>query len=196
MNPMPATTADPMTAAEYLALPPIEGKRTELIDGVLFVMSQPLLAHQDAVGAIYSTLRAWSRAAAGRGSATLNIDTAIDEHTVLAPDVQWFAEGRITDRMVRPQPLGDLVVEVRSPSTWHRDLNVKRAKYEQHFAQELWLVDLAAPSVGHRPAPLGRGRAALRRHLRSRGRRRAHHAAARRLRPRRRRDLRCMTDRR
>ncbi len=41
----------------------------------------------------------------------------------------------------------DLVVEVRSPSTWHRDIGVKRQLYARHGVQELWLVDGMAASV-------------------------------------------------
>ena len=51
-------------------------------------------------------------------------------------------------RSIDPPPAsGDIVVEVRSPSTWSRDVGVKRALYERHGAQELWLVDPPARSV-------------------------------------------------
>jgi Uma2 family endonuclease len=41
----------------------------------------------------------------------------------------------------------DLVVEIRSPSTWRCDIGVKKANYERHGARELWLVDTAADVV-------------------------------------------------
>jgi Uma2 family endonuclease len=43
--------------------------------------------------------------------------------------------------------LPDLVVEVRSPSTWRYDLGAKRAHYEASGIAELWLVDTAEQAV-------------------------------------------------
>jgi Uma2 family endonuclease len=36
---------------------------------------------------------------------------------------------------------------VRSPSTWHYDVGVKRTVYEQQGLAELWLVDVRAQTV-------------------------------------------------
>jgi Uma2 family endonuclease len=41
----------------------------------------------------------------------------------------------------------DLVVEVRSPSTWHHDVGTKREMYELHGVPEFWLVDTEAREV-------------------------------------------------
>jgi Uma2 family endonuclease len=49
--------------------------------------------------------------------------------------------------LVRPQPLPDIAVEIRSPSTWRYDIGVKKARYEEHGLPELWLVDTAADEV-------------------------------------------------
>ena len=38
----------------------------------------------------------------------------------------------------------DLVVEVRSPSTWRFDIGAKKDNYERYGVGELWLVDTAA----------------------------------------------------
>jgi Uma2 family endonuclease len=48
---------------------------------------------------------------------------------------------------VRPQPLPDIAVEVRSPSTWRYDIGPKKRRYEQHGLPELWLVDTDADEV-------------------------------------------------
>lgn len=148
MHTMPAPAAPQMTVDEYLALPVPELGRIELVDGELVVMSDPPLAHQDVVVSLIVALRTWCRAAPGRGRATINIDTRLDDHNVLQPDAQWFAHGRtLNDPTRRPQPLGDIVVEVRSPSTWHRDVGRKRTLYEQHGARELWLIDPTTQTV-------------------------------------------------
>lgn len=48
---------------------------------------------------------------------------------------------------MRPQPLPDLAIEVRSPSTWRYDIGAKKAAYERHGLTELWLVDVDAAVV-------------------------------------------------
>jgi len=149
MPAMPAPAAPPpMTAQEFLAQPFLDdGRRRELIEGEV-VVTDPTFRHQDIVGAVYSELRAWCRAAPDRGFATLNIDTAIGARSVFSPDVQWYRAGReFADPDARPQPPGDLVVEVRSPSTWRYDIGVKRSRYEALPVAELWLVDTPASSV-------------------------------------------------
>ncbi len=145
---MPAHAAPTMTADQYLALPAPELGRLELVDGDLVMMSDPPLVHQDVVVSLIVALRTWCRAAPRRGRATINIDTRLDDHNVLQPDAQWFAHGRaLNDPATRPQPLGDIVVEVRSASTWHRDVGRKRELYERHGARELWLIDPATRTV-------------------------------------------------
>jgi len=149
MGTMTATIPDrPLVADEFLALELPEDARYELIEGEVVVQALPLLRHQLATEALLAALRAWWRAAPGRGFAVGPIDTWIDAHNVVGPDAQWYAAGRelgSPDR--RPQPLGDIVVEARSPSTWHRDLGIKRRLYEQHGAREYWLLDVEARSA-------------------------------------------------
>ncbi|MCK9247574.1 MAG: Uma2 family endonuclease [Solirubrobacteraceae bacterium] len=144
---MPAASPAPMTAEEFLAIPAREGERLELIEGELIVMEGALLQHQLALGNLYGLLWTWSRTEPDRGLVALEVDTQLDRHNVLLPDLQWYAPGRELDATRRPQPLGDLVAEVRSPSTWARDVGIKRDLYERHGAGELWLVDPAARSV-------------------------------------------------
>ncbi len=149
MRHMPAATPVRMTAEEFLARPEPERGREELLDGELVTtMHAPLPIHQFVVGELHAELRTWCRAAPDRGFPTLNIDLGLDRFNIPQADVQWYAAGReFADPSTRPQPLGDIVVEVRSPSTWSRDVGVKRTLYERHGAQELWLVDPPARSV-------------------------------------------------
>ena len=137
-----------MTAQEFLDLPPDESVyRRELIDGEI-VVSAGSWMHGGAQGNIHFALSSWHRAAPGRGRAGMPIAVLLDEHNVFIPDVEWYREGRVpgrTDPM--PYPMPDLVVEVRSPSTWRNDIGVKKAYYERHGAAELWLVDTAADVI-------------------------------------------------
>lgn len=120
---------------------------TQLIAGEV-VMNQPKLPHQLALGVLHSRLLAWTEAGAGRGLACLSVDVRLSDHDLYGPDVWWIGEAR------RPAPgatdlqgLPDLIVEVRSPSTWRYDIGPKKANYEAAGLAELWLVDTAEPSV-------------------------------------------------
>lgn len=141
MRPMRATT--PMTVEEFLALPYPELGRQEFIGGEL-VMSDPDFDHQQVVIRLIRALGDHCDAGEDRGVPTINVDTAVGQE-VLQPDLQWYADP--TRLRGRPEPIGDLVVEVRSPSTWARDVGVKRAAYERNGAQELWLVDHLSRTV-------------------------------------------------
>jgi Uma2 family endonuclease len=129
-----------ITADEYLARE-FDERFTELINGRV-VVNQPLIPHQTIVGRIHLALGNWVNAGAGRGYAWLPLDTKIDDYNVLAPDIVWVAQGHLPPRgaryMAHPP---DIVAEVRSPSTWNRDIGVKKNLYERHGVGELWLVD-------------------------------------------------------
>jgi len=141
------TAAPTMTAAEFLALPPWpDGPRLELVEGEV-VVEQPLPRHQAATLELQYALESWRRAAPGRGRVWMPLDVQVDEHNVYAPDLLWYEgeRGPVPDQ--RPSPLPDLAVEIRSPSTWRRDIGAKKEAYERRGLRELWLVDTAADVV-------------------------------------------------
>jgi Uma2 family endonuclease len=136
-----------MTAQEFLDLPPYEGATRELVDGEL-VMSAPSWMHSQVQGTIHAELRAWARAAPGRGGANVPIAVLLDEHNLFIPDVVWYREDRVPGRDDPvPYAVPDLTVEVRSPSTWRYDIGAKKQHYEEHGVAELWLVDTAADVI-------------------------------------------------
>jgi Uma2 family endonuclease len=138
-----AGVAERLTAHEYLARE--DPRRTELIDGVV-VVTEPRVLHQRICGRIYRALAAWSETAQGRGEASLPLNVVLDDANVLAPDVLWFADELPLDALNAPR-VPDLVVEVRSPSTWRYDVGRKRELYECHGVTELWLADTAARTM-------------------------------------------------
>jgi len=140
------TVAQRMTVAEYLAREDLP-RRTNLIDGEL-VMTEPLPIHQWILRDLLFALTTWCRGAADRGEPTLPLDVALDVDNCFSPDVLWYRAGREPGRaQFRPQPLPDIAVEIRSPSTWRHDIGPKKRRYEQHGLPELWLVDLDADVV-------------------------------------------------
>jgi Uma2 family endonuclease len=136
-----------MTSAEFLALPWEETRWLELIDGEV-VMNDPSRMHNGSQGEVFLALKQWSREAAGRGYVGFPLDIQIDERNVHKPDTLWYREARAPGRSdPRPYPAPDLVVEVRSPSTWRFDIGRKKDNYECNGVGELWLVDTAADAV-------------------------------------------------
>jgi Uma2 family endonuclease len=138
-----ATVAERLTADEYLARE--DPRRTELVDGVL-VVNEPTVLHQRVVGLIYAALLAWRQGAPERGTVSLPLDVRLDDSTVLAPDVLWFA-GEIDLAAPRAPRMPELAVEVRSPATWVYDVGQKRDLYERHGLRELWLADTASRTL-------------------------------------------------
>lgn len=135
-----------MTADEYLAQP-FDEVRSELVEGEV-VVEQPLNLHQVVVMDLLRALDAWVSERPGRGRVSIPLDVKLDERNVFGPDLMWYAEGRAPGRHDhRPYPVPDLVVEVRSPSTWRYDIGAKKSAYERHGLRELWLVDTSADEI-------------------------------------------------
>ena len=130
-----------LTLAEFL--PFVEGtdRRWQLVEGEV-VVTEASDAHQRTMTRLLAALFGWEQSASGFGHVTAPVDTAAGPRSWIAPDVQWWADpARMNDARARPQPLGDLAVEIRSPSTGHVDEGPKRTLYERLGLRELWLVD-------------------------------------------------------
>lgn len=146
LGPM-AVALSRMSAAEYLATPEDRPQRTELINGTI-VVSEPKLPHQRTQGRLYYFMQRWIDDGAGRGEVWLPADITIDDLNVFAPDVWWVSEARAPGPDAQlMDALPDLVVEIRSPSTWARDLAVKLPAYEAVGVPEAWYVDTEAHTV-------------------------------------------------
>src|SRR3954470_19672723 len=137
------SSAERLTADTYLARE--DPRRTELIDGAV-VVNEPTILHQRVCGLIYEALAQWTRTAGGRGTASLPLNVVLDDGNVLAPDVLWF-DGELPLDAANAPRAPDLVVEVRSDSTWRYDIGRKKELYRQHGVREIWLVDTARRSV-------------------------------------------------
>lgn len=152
MSSMPVT--ERMTADEFLARPEDSTCRRELIDGRLVEMDMPRPRHQIVSGELHFALESWRRAdPAARGLVLLPVDIRIDDGTVVGPDLCWFAAPTRVDVNRIGQPIPDLAVEVRSPSTWTYDIGTKQRIYDEAGVPELWLVDIASVHVRRRSAP-------------------------------------------
>ena len=136
MGTMTATEHGPMTRAELDALPD-DGRRHELIDGVLVVTPAPLVRHQAAVMGLIRLLDA--ACPQGLRLLTAPVDVALGEDTVVQPDLLVADREQFTERDLPGAPL--LAIEVLSPSTRLIDLNLKKARYEAAGCPSYWVFD-------------------------------------------------------
>ena len=126
----------PWTVADRNALPD-DGKRYEVIDGVLFVNAAPRPAHQGIVLQLATRLLAAAPPQLKVHVAPLDVVLADD--TVVEPDVLVAPTDAFGELNLPSPPL--LAVEVLSPSTRRVDLDVKRERYEHAGVVSYWVVD-------------------------------------------------------
>lgn len=143
---MAVTAPERLTADEFVALPG-DLRYTQLIDGAV-VVDSPNTRHQRVADWILHKLMSFAEERPDLGEAGSGLQARLDHRNVFVPDVWWRSDER---RLPREGPghVGppDLVVEVRSPTTWRYDVHVKKSRYEAAGTPELWLVDSVADSV-------------------------------------------------
>jgi len=133
------------TVDDLLNLPEVEGTRYEVIDGELYVSTQPSLGHQYACLAIGGELRSWSRQS-GLGRPFPAPGVIFSPVDGVAPDLIWISHGRLrgtVDSAGHVHTAPELVVEVLSPGSANvrRDREIKMRLYSQQGVQEYWIVD-------------------------------------------------------
>lgn len=134
------------TYEDYCNAP--EDKRYELHDGDLVVVPSPKEQHQTTTLDLAAEIRQFARTT-GIGRAFIApFDIVFSNYDVVQPDVIFVSNENsdiITPDNIQGAP--DLVIEVLSPSTAHRDRTFKRALYARHGVREFWLVDTDAHTI-------------------------------------------------
>ena len=138
-----ATEIKLMTAEELLLMPKIDGRRFELIRGVL-IERMPGGKSQGLVNSrIDAALSTFSDS--NDFGDTLSADTGYrldrEPDTVRAPDVAWFAPGRLSDGEGFPNLAPDLAVEVKSPSNSWPEITAKAYMWLSYGSQQVWVAD-------------------------------------------------------
>jgi Uma2 family endonuclease len=129
----------PFTRADLEATPN-DGRRYEIVDGVLIVSAAPGRLHQRAVGTLYMLLRT---ACPPEFEVLLApFAVALAEDTEVQPDLLVGWRKDFTDRDLPKPPL--LAVEVLSPSTRSIDLHLKRERFERAGTPSFWIIDPVA----------------------------------------------------
>jgi Uma2 family endonuclease len=140
------------TYQDYLRIPrrPDDGRRFEVIRGVLYVTATPTFPHQYAVGEIFSFLRGFVRVRDLGLALVAPFNIRLPERIAdpLAPDVMYFRKGNEPrDEASDFEGVPDLVVEVFSPRTRQRDRTVKLEAYRDTGVAEYWIADPKARAV-------------------------------------------------
>jgi Uma2 family endonuclease len=136
------------TYDEYMRLPTSGSMRFEVIDGELAVTAAPSGQHQRMVTNLIVTLGPFVHK---RRLGTLlvgPIDVLFAAGDYLQPDVVFVKADRehlVSSRGIEGPP--DLVVEILSPSTAHRDRGIKLARYRHFGVPDYWIVDLGAGAI-------------------------------------------------
>ena len=136
-----------MTADELLVMKRVPGKRYELIRGVLtekdVATGDPHAATVLRAGSVvlqYADATDYGDARAGEPGYKLESDP----DTVRAPDISWFAPGRIPPGATGfPELTPDLCIEVSSPSNSRSDrlLSDKAQMWLDFGAREVWVLN-------------------------------------------------------
>ena len=135
------TTTEPWPAAgqlftvDDLERMPDDGRRYELVDGVLIVSPAPQVPHQlvlaELIVLLHGSCPPGLFVVPGPG-VRMSVDTE------LIPDLVVIRQDQLSAPRVTRSPL--LAVEIQSPSTALFDLNTKKAVYERFSIESYWIV--------------------------------------------------------
>ena len=135
------------TFDELAAEVPESNQPMELWDGELVMSPSPPFYHQEIVARFYEKLKERvTRNRAGKVVFT-PIDMILSSRRVTQPDVLFISSSRLHIIQEQVRGAADLVAEVISPGSRHRDRIEKRDLYEQHGVKEYWLIDPEAQTV-------------------------------------------------
>jgi Uma2 family endonuclease len=129
------------TYDDYAALP-TDGKRYEIVNGVLYMTPSPSWSHQEIVGEIFAHLRTYLRTTELGGVFMAPIDVELAPNTVFQPDVVVLLKAshkKLKERHIVGAP--DLAIEVVSPSSQTHDRYRKITAYARAGVPEYWIAD-------------------------------------------------------
>jgi Uma2 family endonuclease len=139
----PTAQADTRLTYDDLVAMPDDGLRHEIIDGVHYVTASPNLRHQIVLGRLHVEVFVHLKTHPDVGHVFLApLDVVLSKHDVVEPDLLFVARDQVdvvTEKNVQGPPT--LCVEVLSPSTRKRDIQLKRRLFEKMGVREYWILD-------------------------------------------------------
>ncbi|MEW6273874.1 MAG: Uma2 family endonuclease [Bacillota bacterium] len=130
-----------LTYEDYLRLPD-DGRRYEILEGVLHVTPSPTTTHQRVSRRLFSILDAFVKEHNLGEVFYAPLDIVFSNVSVAQPDLLYVSEARrgiITEKNIAGAP--DLVVEIASPSTAGVDKVTKAQVYARYGVPYFWVVD-------------------------------------------------------
>lgn len=135
------------TYAQLCAKMPESNQPCELWDGEIVMSPSPSFFHQEIAFRCHRALDAWVTPRRLGRVIGAPLDMVLSESRVTQPDVAFISTARlgIIQRVLMGH--ADLVAEVVSLGSRHRDRIEKRDLYEQYGVQEYWIIDPEAGSA-------------------------------------------------
>jgi|SRR3954470_10761824 len=130
-----------LTYDDFLLFPD-DGRRHELIDGEHYVTPSPNRKHQQIVGNLHFLIRSHLEQHPVGRIFMAPFDVIFSRYDVVEPDLLYLSNERAAE-ILRDYVHGapDLVIEIGSVSTRHRDETIKRDLYERDGVVEYWTID-------------------------------------------------------
>ena len=129
-----------------------DGKRYEIINGVLYEMSSPSVNHQDIVGELYVQLHNYLKGKKCKvfisplDVCLSGVKDTNQEYNVVEPDIIVVCdEKKITDKCIIGAP--DMVIEVVSKYSRKHDTFIKFNLYQKYGVKEYWIIDVEAETI-------------------------------------------------
>ena len=138
-----ATSAQLLTASDFIALEPAEGMRSELIHGELILSPDPKPLHQDVAANIFMSLR--KVLAPTDYHVNMRTNMLLHNQEMSSPDVFVIDRKRWTDALAQntyPTGAPQLAVEVVSQANKPKHVREKVSLYLNAGALAVWVVYL------------------------------------------------------
>jgi Uma2 family endonuclease len=134
------------TYHDYLSLS--DERRYELLEGELYVVPAPAVYHQRISARLFVALFLFVKEHDLGELLAAPCDVVLSEEDVVQPDILFVSKDRagiIGTANIQGPP--DLIVEILSPETKSRDVEIKRKLYAKSGVREYWIVDPSAKTI-------------------------------------------------
>lgn len=129
-----------------------DGKRYEIIDGVLYEMSSPSVTHQNIVGELYVQFYNYLKGKKCKvfisplDVCLSGVKNPKKEYNIVEPDITVVCdESKITDKCIMGAP--NIVIEVVSKYSRKHDTFIKFNLYQKYGIKEYWIIDTEAETI-------------------------------------------------